>query len=247
MGKLSAIIITKNEEKNLRRCLDSIAFVDEIIINDTGSTDKTLAIAGEYKCRVLQNEFAGFGNAKQQALAAAKHEWVLSIDADEEIDAELAESIRSAIESDEADGYWFQRKSQFLGRWIMHSGWYPGYVMRLFKRECGRFNDNKVHESVVLNGTTAKISGHMLHYTYPFSALYIEKMNRYSGLYAEQMNANGKRFSFWKLLFKPPIYFVKIYFLKQGFRDGMVGLILAMFSSFDVFARHVKLWELQRR
>ncbi|MGB5105909.1 MAG: glycosyltransferase family 2 protein [Candidatus Zixiibacteriota bacterium] len=247
MGRLSVIIITKNEELNLRRCLDSIRFADEIIINDTGSSDQTIAIACEYKCRVLENDFAGFGRAKQQALEAATCEWVLSIDADEVIDAELAESIRKAIDSKSANGCRFRRKSQFLGRWIMHSGWYPGYVMRLFRRECGRFNDNRVHESVILSGKAARIEGHMLHYTYPFSSLYIEKMNRYTSLYAEQMTQNGKRFSFWKLLVKPPIYFFKIYIIKQGFRDGLAGLILAVFSTFDVFARHVKLWELQRQ
>ncbi len=247
MAKLSVIIITNNEEANLPRCLKSVDFADEIIINDSGSADRTLEIAREHNCRIIETEFAGFGCAKQAALAQATGDWVLSIDADEEVDQQLRESITTAVEQNDAVAYQFNRKSQFLGRWINHSGWYPDYLIRLFRREQAHFNDAAVHESVEIKGAVKRLEGHLLHYTDPNLTHYFRKLNRYTSLSAEMLLKEGKRFKAHNLVIKPWAIFVKMYFLKQGFRDGIHGLVLALLSSVHVLVKYAKLWELQRR
>ncbi len=247
MPRLSVIIITLNEEQNLRRCLDSVRFADEIVLNDTGSTDRTLEIAAEYHCRILQMPFPGFGIAKQKALEAANGEWVLSIDADEELDEELQRAVQAAIADPTHAGYQFVRKSQFLGRWIMHSGWYPDKILRLFHRNAARFTPESVHERAEVDGSVGVLSGHMLHYTYTSVSQYIRKMDQYSTLAAEILHRDGRKFLTSYLLIKPPAYFVKMYLLKSGWRDGMAGLILALFSSFHEMVKYAKLWELERR
>ncbi len=247
MPRLSVIIITLNEEQNLRRCLDSVRFADEIVLNDTGSTDGTLAIAAEYKCRILQMPFPGFGVAKQKALEAANGEWVLSIDADEELDDELQRAVQAAIANPAHAGYQFVRKSQFLGRWIMHSGWYPDKILRLFRHDAARFTPESVHERAEVNGSVGVLSGHMLHYTYTSVSQYIRKMDQYSTLAAEILHRDGRKFQTSYLLIKPLVYFVKMYLLKSGWRDGMAGLILGLFSSFHEMVKYAKLWELERR
>lgn len=247
MPTLSVILITKNEANNLRRALDSIKFADEIIINDSGSTDGTLEIAQTYGCLIIQSEFAGFGAAKQLALAAAKSDWVLSLDADEEIDPVLMSSIKQAITSTDCKGYTLNRKSQFLGRWMLHSGWYPDYLPRLFRRDCGRFTPDSVHERIKIDGTLGKLEGHILHYTDPDIEHYLEKLNRYTSLSADTLHEQGRRFKVLDVVLKPPAAFIKMYILKSGFLDGIQGLLLALLSSFHVLCKYAKLWERQRR
>jgi glycosyltransferase involved in cell wall biosynthesis len=247
MPTLSVILITKNEANNIRRALESVKVADEIIINDSGSTDGTLEIAKAYGCRIIQSEFAGFGAAKQTALDAAKFDWVLSIDADEEIDTTLADSIRMAISSPRFDGYEINRKSQFLGRWMLHSGWYPDYLPRLFRRDRGRFTSDTVHERIEIDGALGKLEGHILHYTDPDIDHYLEKLNRYTTLSAETLHGQGRRFKALDVVVKPTATFIKMYIFKSGFRDGIQGLILALLSSFHVLCKYAKLWERQRR
>ncbi len=247
MPTLSVILITNNEANNIRRALDSIKFADEIIINDSGSTDGTLEIAQAYNCRIIQSEFAGFGVAKQTALDAAKSDWVLSIDADEEIDRSLATAIAQAIQNTEHSGYYLNRKSQFLGRWMLHSGWYPDYLPRLFRRDRGRFTSDSVHERIEIDGALGKLEGHILHYTDPDIEHYLEKLNRYTTLSADSLQRQGRRFKAFDILVKPPANFVKMYLFKSGFRDGIQGLLLALLSSFHVLCKYAKLWERQRR
>jgi glycosyltransferase involved in cell wall biosynthesis len=241
------ILITKNEANNIRRALEAVKFADEIIINDSGSTDGTLEIAKAYGCRIIQSEFTGFGVAKQMALNAAGSDWVLSIDADEEIDATLADSIRMAISSPHFDGYEVNRKSQFLGRWMQHSGWYPDYLPRLFRRERGRFTSDSVHERIEIDGVLGKLEGHILHYTDPDIEHYLEKLNRYTTLSADTLQQQGRQFRTIDILIKPLATFVKMYIFKSGFRDGIQGLIIALLSSFHVLCKYAKLWERQRQ
>jgi glycosyltransferase involved in cell wall biosynthesis len=243
---LSVIIITKNEEKNLPRCLEAVKFADEIVVYDSGSTDRTLAIAREFGCKTISTQFAGFGAAKQAALDAATGEWVLSIDADEEVDAELRESVLRAIASGNHEGYLLNRKSQFLGRWIMHSGWYPDRILRLFKREQARFTESKVHERVVVEGSIGTVTGHILHYTDPTIAHYLGKLDRYTSYSADTMQKEGKAFHWWYLVLKPVAIWLKMYVLKLGFLDGGQGFVLAALSAFHVFCKYAKLWELRR-
>jgi glycosyltransferase involved in cell wall biosynthesis len=247
MATISVIVITNNEEQNLPRMLASVKFADEIIINDSGSHDRTLEIARQHNCIIIQSEFAGFGAAKQAALNQAKSDWVLSLDADEEIDATLADSIKMVIASPRFDSYEINRKSQFLGRWMLHSGWYPDYLPRLFRRDRGRFTNDTVHERIEIDGAKGRLEGHILHYTDPDIEHYLEKLNRYTTLSADSLEQQGRRFKTLDILVKPPVNFVKMYFLKSGFRDGIQGLILALLSSFHVLCKYAKLWERQRR
>ncbi|TFH64581.1 MAG: glycosyltransferase family 2 protein [Candidatus Zixiibacteriota bacterium] len=247
MPTLSVILITNNEANNIRRALDSVKFADEIIINDSGSTDGTIEIAQSYGCSIIQSEFVGFGIAKQTALNAAKSDWVLSIDADEEIDQPLATAIVQAIKNADYSGYHLNRKSQFLGRWILHSGWYPDYLPRLFRRDRGRFTSDSVHEQIQIDGDLGKLEGHILHYTDPDIEHYLQKLNRYTTLSADGLQRQGRRFKTLDILIKPPATFIKMYLLKGGFRDGIQGLMLALLSSFHVLCKYAKLWERQRR
>lgn len=247
MPKLSVIIITLNEEANLRRCLESVKFADEIIVNDSGSEDGTLKIAAEYGCRTMTTVFAGFGVAKQAALDAAAGEWVLSIDADEEVDEQLRKSIQTALESPDQDGWFLNRKSQFLGRWMEHSGWYPDYILRLFRRNKAGFTIDRVHEQVSVDGRTGKLAGHLLHYTDPNISHYLLKLDRYTSLSAEMLNSNGKSFHWWYLIVKPAAIWTKMYILKRGFLDGIQGFMLAGLSAFHVYCKYAKLWEVRKR
>lgn len=244
---LSVIIITKNEEQNLRRCLESVRFADEIIVNDSGSTDKTLAIAAEFGCRTTNSTFAGFGAAKQMALEQATGKWVLSIDADEVVDEELRKGILSCIEKGDHDGWLVNRKSEFLGRWITHSGWYPDYILRLFRRDKARFTPNEVHEKVEVIGSVGRVEGHILHYTDPNISHYLTKLDRYTALSAKMLFEADKKFRWHYLIVKPIAIWVKMYILKRGFLDGMAGFILAALSSFHVFCKYAKLWELRNQ
>lgn len=246
MPKLSVIIITNNEARNIRRVLDSIKFADEIILNDSGSTDGTLDIAQSYRCKIIRSDFAGFGVAKQAALEAATSDWVLSIDADEEVDEALAAAIKTAIDGTEYAGYLLNRKSQFLGRWMLHSGWYPDYLPRLFRRDKGRFTTDSVHERIEVDGNLGLLGGNLLHYTDPDIEHYLNKLNRYTTLSADILKGEGRQFRVTDVLVKPPATFVKMYFLKSGFRDGIQGLLLALLSSFHVLCKYAKLWERQR-
>lgn len=246
MPTLSVIVITNNEAHNIRRVLDSVKFANEIVINDSGSTDGTLEIVRTYGCKIIQSDFIGFGAAKQATLDAATSDWVFSIDADEEVDDTLAAAIAKAITTTDCDGYLVNRKSQFLGRWILHSGWYPDYLPRLFKRNKGRLTTDSVHERIEISGKLGKLPGHLLHYTDPNITHYLAKLNRYTTLSADILHGQGRRFRVSNVIIKPPAAFFKMYFLKFGFRDGIPGLLLALLSAFHVLCKYAKLWERQR-
>ncbi len=247
MAKLSVIIITNNEEKNLVRALESVKFADEFVVCDSGSTDSTLEIARRYNCKVVHSEFRGFGAAKQSALDNATGDWVLSIDADEELSEPLKSEIKAVLQQSDRDGYYLNRKSKFLGKWIAHSGWYPDWILRLFRREKGKFDRQLVHEGVQVEGKVGRLQGHLLHYTDPDISHYLAKMDRYTSLSAEILASEGRRFHVSDVLFKPIAIFIKMCFLKLGFLDGVHGLILASLSSFHVLCKYAKLWERQRR
>ncbi len=163
------------------------------------------------------------------------------------MDITLAESIKSAIASPQFDSYELNRKSQFLGRWITHSGWYPDHIIRLFRRGCGCFTNDAVHERIEVTGATGRLTGHILHYTDPDIEHYLAKLNRYTTLSADILRGQGRRFRVSHVLLKPPATFIKMYLLKSGFRDGIPGLILALLSSFHVLCKYAKLWERQGR
>ncbi|MFT0534092.1 glycosyltransferase family 2 protein [Castellaniella hirudinis] len=247
--RLSVIIITKNEAAHIGACLDSLAFADEIIVLDSGSTDATGEIVRQRGAGWHQRaDWPGFGPQKNRALALATGDWVLSVDADERVTPELAAQIRQAIQNPAAaDAYRMARLSNFCGRWIRHSGWWPDYVVRLFRRQAGRFTEAAVHESVQVRGRTGTLAGHFLHYPYASFEVFIDKINRYSSEAARAAYDRGRRTSvlgpfghgFWT--------FFRHYALRRGVLDGWQGLILAGMAGTGSFYRYAKLYGLQRQ
>ena len=246
MSKISCVIITYNESKNIRRCLESVSWTDEIVVVDSYSTDDTREIALAFTDKIHRLKWSGFGPAKEYAKAKATGDWILSVDADEVVPGKLREEIQNITESQGSlDGYFVPRRSNFLGRWIRHCGWYPDLVLRLFRKEKGKFTDRVVHEEVRVSGSTGRLRSDLLHYTDPDLDHYLKKLNRYTSLDAIQLFRQGRRAGILDILSRPILTFMKIYFFKRGFQDGLPGLILAVSSSFYVFSKYVKLWHLR--
>lgn len=241
--RLSVVLMVKNEADNLLRALHSVKFAEEIIVADTGSTDDTIRIAEGFGAKVIQCTWRGFGPTKAEALGHATGEWVLSLDADEEVTAELAEDIRRVVRDPGHDfvAYRLSRQSNFLGRWLRHSGWFPDYVTRLYRRGGARMSNHAVHESIIPEGRVGTLSGLLLHYTDPTIDHYMEKMKTYTRLSAEELSAAGQQCRWWDLLLRPPFMFVKTYVVKCGFLDGWQGLVLAYFSAIHVFTKYARL------
>jgi glycosyltransferase involved in cell wall biosynthesis len=245
-AKLSVVTIALNEEHNIIECLRSVQWADELIVVDSGSTDRTVELARSFPARVLQVQWHGYGRTKNEALQHATGDWILWLDADERITAALAEEIKSTIRSNSSSvaGYTMPRKAFFLGKWIRHCGWYPSRVTRLFRRDKGRFSENQVHEELVLDGITEDFQNDILHYTDPDLYHYFHKFNRYTSLAAKDMHDAGRRFRLYDLLVRPPFTFVKMFLLRRGFLDGIHGLVLSVASSTYVFVKYAKLWEI---
>jgi glycosyltransferase involved in cell wall biosynthesis len=241
---ISVILITLNEEENIRDCLKSVRWADEIIVVDAESTDATVEMAREITPLVFVRPWQGFSAAKNFALQKCRYEWVLWIDSDERVTLELAEEIQAEMNKTNYAGFEMPRLANFLGKWIRHSGWYPGYVLRLFRRDAGTFNGALVHEGVQLSGTVGRLKNNLLHYTDRSLSHYFNKFNNYTALAAEQLAAKKARFRFRDLLFRPPFMFIRMYFLKLGFLDGMQGFMLSLLSACYVFAKYAKLWEM---
>jgi glycosyltransferase involved in cell wall biosynthesis len=242
---LSVIIITHNEEKNIEACLQSVVWAREIIVVDSQSTDRTVELAKKFTKKIFVKEWMGYAGAKNFALDNAISEWILWLDADEMVTPELASEIKSIVHHNANDytGFEVARRAYFLGKWIKHCGWYPGYVMRLFKREDVRFDDSRVHEKVNIIGTIGRLKHDLLHYTDDTLYHYLEKFNRYTTLAAQDMKQSGKRFSLYDIIVRPPFLFFKMYILRRGFLDGMHGFILSILSANYVFVKYAKLRE----
>ena len=248
MGALSVIVITKNEQDNVRECLESVRWADEIIVVDSGSTDKTLKYARKFTRKIYKTEWDGFGATKRFALSKAKGEWVLSLDADERVTPELAREIQLVVKQNTAAyaGYSMPRKAFFLGKWIKHCGWYPGRLVRLFRRKSGSFTLSQVHESIQIKGSIGELKSDLLHFTDPNLEHYFQKFNRYTSLAAEDLVRSGEGFSFDKMLIRPVWAFLRMYFFQRGFLDGVEGFMLCVLSSCYVFTKYAKLRELGR-
>jgi len=243
-ASLGIAIITYNAAARLAQCLDSVSFADDIVVIDGGSTDATVDIAKAHGARVLiRREWPGFGPQKNRALDALSTDWVLSIDADEVVTPELAASIRAAMDNARADVYAVDRLSSFCGQWIRHSGWYPDWIPRLFKRGCARFSDDLVHERLVEQSGTpvARLEGKLLHYSYEDFETVLRKLDAYSTAGALQRHAAGKRGSLGIAITRGLWAFVRTYVLRRGFLDGRAGLMIAVFNAQTVYYRFVKL------
>lgn len=247
MSRISVVIITKNEEQTLPRCLDSVKWADEIIVIDSHSTDRTCEIAARRGAKVFTVDWGGFGPAKQAGVDHADGDWILSIDADEAVSPALEDEIKQlASDHSNVDGYYVPRRTNFLGRWIYHSAWYPDYVLRLFRKSRGHFDDAVVHEKVSLDGSVGRLKGELLHYSVPTLEHYFVKFNRYTSLGAEEAYRQGRKVTWLDIVFKPPVSFVKQYILHQGFRDGMEGFMVSSLSAMAVMVKYAKLRHLHR-
>ena len=245
MKGVSAILITKNEARNVEACLASLGFAEEIVVVDSGSTDGTEALCRrDPRVRWHSEEWKGFGAQKNSALDKASGPWVFSIDADERVTPELAEEI-SRLDPGEAPyaGYRVPRRSFFGNRWVRHGGWYPDHSIRLWRKDAGRFEDRSVHEAVRVSGPVGTLRGDLLHYTYRDTSDFVNRMNRYSSLGAGELLRQGKRATTLDLVVRPPFTFFKMFVLRLGFLDGRLGLRLAVLYTMYTFAKYAKAWE----
>lgn len=240
--KLTVIIITLNEVENIRACLDSVIWADEIIVVDAGSTDQTVAICQELGAKVLINsDWQGFGFQKNLALKQATGDWVLSLDADERISPKLRQLILKILASPSADGYLLPRQAFFLGKAMRHGGWWPDYVLRLFRREHGEFSPVLVHETVLIQGKVEKLQEPIIHYSYVSLEQLLEKINAYSSAGAHQAHGKQKHGSLAKALARGIWAFFRAYCLRAGFLDGSAGLIAAISKAEETYYRYLKL------
>ncbi len=246
MPSLSATIITRNEARNIARAIRSLSCADEIVVVDADSADETRQIALGLGARVILHAWEGFAAQKNFATAQATHEWILSLDADEELDRDAQEIVRRWKESaPEADGYRFARRPYYLGRWILHSGWYPDHKLRLFNRRKGGWQGAYVHESVVVKGQVEDLPGHILHYTCDSLEDHRQRIEFYTDLAAREMLDRGEYVHFAHRLFVPLWVFVHTYLLRWGVLDGIPGFWIAWMAARYVRRKYAKLAELR--
>jgi len=245
---LSVAIITKNEARNLPKCLASIRFADQVVIVDSGSTDETVQIANDFGCDVFVEPWMGFGPQKQSAIDKCRNEWVLVLDADERVPPETAAALRTIVtrRADAEVGYSFPRKNFFQGRWIRHLGWWPDRVVRLFRQSCGRMSPAMVHEAVEIKGSIGSLDTPLEHYTESRLSAILRKIDHYSSLGAQQAFDEGKRAAVSGAFWRAWSTFLQNYFLKLGFLDGPQGLTLSVTDSVNKFFKYAKLSELTR-
>ncbi|RXZ33128.1 glycosyltransferase family 2 protein [Oxalobacteraceae bacterium CAVE-383] len=246
--KLSVILITKNEAFHLQACLESVAFADQLVVVDSGSTDNTVEIARGAGAQVIQTaDWPGFGPQKNRALAAAEGDWILSLDADERVTPELAAEIQAILALPQpAEAYEIPRKSWYCGRFIRHAGWTPDYVTRLIRRGSAQFSDDLVHERIIVNGATGRLKMPLLHYSFRNFSQVLNKVDLYSTLSARQRYDRGQRSSVGKAVLHGLATFIRTYIFKRGFLDGWHGLALAISNAEGSYYRYMKLWLLEQ-
>lgn len=251
--KISATIITFNEEENIGAACESVSWADEILVVDSQSTDATRDIAEQCGARVINREWPGFAAQKQFAVDRARYDWILSLDADERVSSELKTSIqtlRGNSHEQLADAYSMARRAYYQGRWIRGGGWYPDRQLRLFKKGCGGWQPRHIHESVRMKegSRIENLKGDILHYTSNDAAHHHRMIGeRYAPLAARQMREEGRRTSGLKIAFAGPAAFLRSYVLKGGFRDGLAGFSIASFAAHHAFLKHLMLWEMQNK
>jgi len=239
--KISATIITHNEERNLPRAIESLRCADEIIVVDSGSSDRTVEIAEKLGARVVESAWPGYTNQKNLAAERATHDWILSIDADESLSEALeAEIWRLKKNGPQFDAYTLPRLAQYLGRWIRHSGWYPDRKVRLYHRCKATWVGAYVHESVTVNGTVGHLESNLLHFTCDSLSEHMKTMDRYTTLAAEQLLASREKITWGRLLLEPPWTFFRTYIVKLGFLDGVEGLAIANMAALYNFLKYAK-------
>ncbi len=240
---LSVAIITLNAATQLEACLASARFADEIVVVDSGSTDGTRELAARHGARVIEQDWLGFGPQKQFAVEAAAHDWVLCLDADERVTPELQATIEKALVAPSNNAYRFARCNRFLGRYLRYGEGYPDWSLRLFDRRQARWSDDAVHEKIVTDTSVGTLRGDLLHDSAETLAAYLAKQNRYTTLAADMALAAGKRTGWARIAFSPLVRFIKFYFIRQGFRDGLPGLIHIAIGCFNSCMKYSKMLE----
>lgn len=243
--KISACVTTFNEERNIRRCLESLTWCDEIVVVDSFGTDRTVDICREYTDRVYQHKWLGYIGQKNLVREMATHPWVLFIDADEEVSPELREEILARFEAGHGPvcGYEFPRMVNYLGEWIRHGEWYPDVKLRLVLKYKTVIGGQEPHDKIVVNGPVKRLRGHLWHYTYDDLHDQIQTLNRYSSISASEKYKTGERFCWTDFIIRPLFRFLKSYVLKRGFLNGKRGVLIAAITSFGVAMKYAKLWE----
>jgi len=247
---LSAVLITRNAANVLDTCLESLAFVDEIVLVDSASSDGTIEIAARHGARVVQKEWLGFGRQKQFAVEQAAHDWVLCLDADERVSPELAASIAAAVVAPVSPVYRMARRNRFLGRWLSHGEGYPDWSPRLFNRMNARWSDDLVHEKVLYSVTPGTLKGDLMHDSADDLARYLDRQNRYTTLAARQAFELGRNVGLLHLLLSPVVRLFKFYVFRLGFLDGLPGLLhisIGCMNSYVKYAKLMELWRAERK
>lgn len=249
--RLTVVIITRNEETNIRGCLENISWADEIIIVDSESDDRTREICSEFTGLILVKKMEGFGAQKQYGIDKATGDWILVLDADERLSEELTNHIKRILNDGSVyDGFRIWRKTFYLGKWIRHCDWYAP-VTRLFRKGKGACDMRYVHESILINGTTGEIRDPLIHFSYESIAQHVMKIDTYSDYDAKILYEKGIRISGfnapWYFIMKPFFIFMRKFIVMRGFLDGMRGFIISVFTAFVVFLNYVKVWDTQRK
>jgi glycosyltransferase involved in cell wall biosynthesis len=246
--RLSGTIVSLNEAANIERAIRSLRFTDEIVVVDSGSTDGTQALAERLGARVIEHAWQGYAGQKNFAAQQARHDWILSIDADEEVSPALAEEIAAVMRAGpEASGYQFPRLARYLGGWIRHSGWYPDRKVRLYDRRRGAWTGDFVHESITLEGPARALNGDLLHYTCDSLGQHLRTIDRYTALAAQEVAARGATVSLRRLTVDPVWSFVRAFVIERGFLDGVRGLTIAWMAALYTFLKYARAREMAGR
>lgn len=244
----SVVVITLNESARLARCFEGLEFADELLVVDSGSSDDTVRVAQSLGARVIHQDWLGYGAQKQFAVDQARHDWVLCLDADEQLSAGLAAEIRQRLATQpDVAGFDFPRCNRFMGRWLRHGEGYPDRSLRLFDRRQGHWGNDRIHEAVQLDGALGHLAGDLLHRSEESLGQYLEKQNRYTDLQVDALFERGKRAGVGKLLVNPLWRFFKFYVLKRGFLDGVPGFVHIVIGCFNSFSKYAKLIALRRQ
>lgn len=250
---VSAFIITFNEEEHIADCIKSVLFCDEVIVIDSFSTDNTVNIAKELGVKVIQRQWPGYREQKAYGLSIVSHEWVLNLDADERVDTELRSNIEKVLEEVRKtgndkfpiSGYYMNRVVFYLGRWWRKGGWYPEYRLRLFRKKDVTWGGDEPHEKPIINGKTAILAGEIQHFTYKNMDDQLARLHKFSSISAKEEHKKGTEPSLKLLILNPISRFIKFYFFKKGYREGIAGLIVAGFEGYYTFMKYAKLWEIK--
>jgi glycosyltransferase involved in cell wall biosynthesis len=247
---LSVVVITKNEERNIAPCLETVRWVDEMVVVDAESCDRTVPIARQYTDKVFVKPWPGFGLQKNFGMAQVSSDWILILDADERVTEELRREAQTCIEGWRPGApvaYQVPRRNFFYGAWVRRGGVYPDYQVRLFRRGLAHYNDVAVHENLIVDGEIGTLAGHLDHYTEQRIQDHFKKFGLYTTLAAQEKAKKVKTVGWSDLVFRPLVVWAKTYLLKQGYRDGVRGLIVCVFASMYTFVKYAKLWDSTRQ